>query len=147
MFEVKNISKKPSVNSVIKLLEQSCNNRQAHIGVYVASTKETAPVQTAFSRIAPNMYSVVVNKDNLDTLALEVCYQVAKLEALSKLQKISNTENIDFEKILQNLKNLTMLTEIVSQIRANVSKAETDLVDAHGNINNLESQLKNPFHQ
>ncbi len=30
----------------------------------------------------------------------------------------------------------------MSQIRANVSKAETDLDDAHGNINNLESQLK-----
>ena len=57
--------------------------------------------------------------------------------------KLSGCKNLDFEKILQNLKNLTMLTEIVSQIRANISKAVTDLVDAHGNINNLESQLKN----
>ena len=142
VFEVKNISKKPSVNSVIKLLAQSCKNRQAAVGVYVASTKESAPVQSAFSRLAPNMYSVVVNKETLDTLALEVCYQVSKLEALSKLQQTTDSENIDFEAIQSNLKNLASLTEIVSQIRGNVSKAETDLDDAHGNINNLESQLK-----
>ena len=142
VFEVKNISKKPSVNSVIKLLTQSCKNRQAAVGVYVASTKESAPVQSAFSRLAPNMYSVVVNKETLDTLALEVCYQVSKLEALAKLQQITDSENIDFEAIQSNLKNLASLTEIVSQIRGNVSKAETDLDDAHGNINNLESQLK-----
>ena len=142
VFEVKNISKKPSVNSVIKLLTQSCKNRQAAVGVYVASTKESAPVQSAFSRLAPNMYSVVVNKETLDTLALEVCYQVSKLEALSKLQQTTDSENIDFEAIQSNLKNLASLTEIVSQIRGNVSKAETDLDDAHGNINNLESQLK-----
>jgi len=142
VFEVKNISKKPSVNSVIKLLTQSCKNRQAAVGVYVASTKESAPVQSAFSRLAPNMYSVVVNKESLDTLALEVCYQVSKLEALAKLQQITDSENIDFEAIQSNLKNLASLTEIVSQIRGNVSKAETDLDDAHGNINNLESQLK-----
>ena len=54
VFEVKNISKKPSVNSVIKLLTQSCKNRQAAVGVYVASTKESAPVQSSFSRLAPN---------------------------------------------------------------------------------------------
>tara|TARA_B100000700_G_scaffold133916_1_gene149619 strand:+ start:109 stop:1374 length:1266 start_codon:yes stop_codon:yes gene_type:complete len=142
VFEVKNISKKPSVNSVIKLLTQSCKNRQAAVGVYVASTKESAPVQSAFSRLAPNMYSVVVNKETLDTLALEVCYQVSKLEALAKLQQTTDSENIDFEAIQSNLKNLASLTEIVSQIRGNVSKAETDLDDAHGNINNLESQLK-----
>ena len=142
VFEVKNISKKPSVNSVIKLLTQSCKNRQAAVGVYVASTKESAPVQSAFSRLAPNMYSVVVNKETLDTLALEVCYQVSKLEALAKLQQKTDSENIDFEAIQSNLKNLSSLTEIVSQIRGNVSKAETDLDDAHGNINNLESQLK-----
>ena len=142
VFEVKNISKKPSVNSVIKLLAQSCKNRQAAVGVYVASTKESAPVQSAFSRLAPNMYSVVVNKETLDTLALEVCYQVSKLEALAKLQQKTDSENIDFEAIQSNLKNLSSLTEIVSQIRGNVSKAETDLDDAHGNINNLESQLK-----
>ena len=142
VFEVKNISKKPSVNSVIKLLTQSCKNRQATVGVYVASTKESAPVKSAFSRLAPNMYSVVVNKETLDTLALEVCYQVSKLEALAKLQQKTDSENIDFEAIQSNLKNLSSLTEIVSQIRGNVSKAETDLDDAHGNINNLESQLK-----
>lgn len=142
VFEVKNISKKPSVNSVIKLLSQSCKNRQAAVGVYVASTKESAPVKSAFSRLAPNMYSVVVNKETLDTLALEVCYQVSKLEALAKLQQKTDSENIDFEAIQSNLKNLSSLTEIVSQIRGNVSKAETDLDDAHGNINNLESQLK-----
>lgn len=142
VFEVKNISKKPSVNSVIKLLSQSCKNRQATVGVYVASTKESAPVKSAFSRLAPNMYSVVVNKETLDTLALEVCYQVSKLEALAKLQQKTDSENIDFEAIQSNLKNLSSLTEIVSQIRGNVSKAETDLDDAHGNINNLESQLK-----
>ena len=88
------------------------------------------------------MYSVVVNKETLDTLALEVCYQVSKLEALAKLQQTTDSENIDFEAIQSNLKNLASLTEIVSQIRGNVSKAETDLDDAHGNINNLESQLK-----
>jgi len=142
VFEVKNISKKPSVNSVIKLLTQSCKNRQAAVGVYVASTKESAPVQTAFARLAPNMYSVVVNKETLDTLALEVCYQVSKLEALAKLQQTTDNKSFDFEAIQSNLKNLASLTEIVSQIRANVSKAETDLDDAHGNINNLESQLK-----
>ncbi len=142
VFEVKNISKKPSVNSVIKLLTQSCKNRQAAVGVYVASTKESAPVKSAFSRLAPNMYSVVVNKETLDTLALEVCYQISKLEALAKLQQKTDSENIDFEAIQSNLKNLSSLTEIVSQIRGNVSKAETDLDDAHGNINNLESQLK-----
>ncbi len=142
VFEVKNISKKPSVNSVIKLLTQSCKNRQAAVGVYVASTKESAPVKSAFSRLAPNMYSVVVNKETQDTLALEVCYQVSKLEALAKLQQKTDSENIDFEAIQSNLKNLSSLTEIVSQIRGNVSKAETDLDDAHGNINNLESQLK-----
>ena len=88
------------------------------------------------------MYSVVVNKETQDTLALEVCYQVSKLEALAKLQQKTDSENIDFEAIQSNLKNLSSLTEIVSQIRGNVSKAETDLDDAHGNINNLESQLK-----
>jgi len=143
VFEVKNISKKPSISSVIKLLEQSCNNRQAHVGVYVSSSKETAPVQSSFARLAPHMYSVVVDKDSLDTLALEVCYQVAKLEAISKLQQSSDSESINFEKVLLNLKNLSALTDIVSQIRANISKAETDLDDAHGNINNLENQLKN----
>ena len=59
-----------------------------------------------------------------------------------KLQQTTDSENIDFEAIQSNLKNLASLTEIVSQIRGNVSKAETDLDDAHGNINNLESQLK-----
>ncbi len=142
VFEVKNISKKPSVNSVIKLLTQSCKNRQAAVGVYVASTKESAPVQTAFARLAPNMYSVVVDKETLDTLALEVCYQVSKLEALAKLQQSTDSESVDFEAVQNNLKNLSSLTEIVSQIRGNVSRAETDLDDAHGNINNLESQLK-----
>jgi len=64
------------------------------------------------------------------------------LRALAKLQQTTDSENIDFEAIQSNLKNLASLTEIVSQIRGNVSKAETDLDDAHGNINNLESQLK-----
>ena len=88
------------------------------------------------------MYSVVVDKETLDTLALEVCYQVSKLEALAKLQQSTDSESVDFEAVQNNLKNLSSLTEIVSQIRGNVSRAETDLDDAHGNINNLESQLK-----
>ena len=50
------------------------------------------------------MYSVVVNKETLDTLALEVCYQVSKLEALAKLQQKTDSENIDFEAIQNNLK-------------------------------------------
>ena len=34
------------------------------------------------------------------------------------------------------------LTDIVSQIRGNISRAESDLGDAHSNVNNLEGQLK-----
>ena len=47
-----------------------------------------------------------------------------------------------FEKINKGLKDLTTLTDIVSQIRGNISRAESDLGDAHSNVNNLEGQLK-----
>ena len=142
VFEVKNISKKPSINSVIKLLDQSCKNRQAEIGVYVASSKEKAPIQTTFSRLAPGKYSVVVDKDTLDTLAIEVCYQISKLEALNKVKQNTDADSLDFDKINESLKELTTLTDIVSQIRGNISKAESDLGDAHSNVNSLETQLK-----
>lgn len=142
VFEVKNISKKPSVNSVVKLLDQSCQNRQAEVGVYVASSKETSPIQSTFARLAPGKYCVVVDKESLDTLAIEVCYQVSKLEALNRIKHSTNSESLDFEKINKGLKDLTTLTDIVSQIRGNISRAESDLGDAHSNVNNLEGQLK-----
>jgi hypothetical protein len=142
VFEVKNISKKPSVNSVVKLLDQSCENRQAEVGVYVASSKETSPIQSTFARIAPGKYCVVVDKESFDTLAIEVCYQISKIEALNRIKQSTNVESLDFEKINKGLKDLTTLTDIVSQIRGNISRAESDLGDAHKNVNNLEGQLK-----
>jgi len=78
----------------------------------------------------------------LDTLAIEVCYQVSKLEALNRIKHSTNSESLDFEKINKGLKDLTTLTDIVSQIRGNISRAESDLGDAHSNVNNLEGQLK-----
>lgn len=143
VFEVKNISKKPSVASVIKLLDASCQNRQSSIGIYVASSKKAAPVQSSFARLSPGRYSVVVDKDFPDPTALEVCYQVARIESLNKAKaELNISKEIDFEEVSQSLKNLMSLTEILINIKNNISKAEADMGDATENVQRLESSLK-----
>ena len=62
--------------------------------------------------------------------------------SLTAVEKYLKSESLDFEKINKGLKDLTTLTDIVSQIRGNISRAESDLGDAHSNVNNLEGQLK-----
>ncbi len=142
VFEVKDLAKKQSVNQVIKLLDQSCENRQASIGVYVASSIESAPVRTNFTRIAPGRYSVVFDKTNLDMLALEICFQSAKLEALSLTRsKLVSESEIDFEKVGIHLKELRELVDVITAIKQNISRAESGMSDAQNNISTLQVSL------
>ena len=133
---------KQSLNEVHKLLDASCKNRQAKVGIYVSSSITSAPVHSNFARLAPNRYSVVVNKETFDTVALEVCYQVARLEALSISRTVkSKKDEIDFVKASKALKNLREQINLIVTIRENMSKAESDITDARHNVDKLEKNL------
>jgi len=142
VFESKDLMRKQSLNEVNKLLDASCKNRQAKIGIYVSSSLSSAPVNSNFARLAPNRYSVVVNKETLDTVALEVCYQVARLEALSITRTSTTNKNeINFDKANKALKNLREQINLIITIRENMSKAESDITDARHNVDKLEKNL------
>ena len=142
VFESKDLLRKQSLNEVNKLLDESCKNRQAKVGIYVASSLKSAPVNSNFARLAPNRYSVVVNKETFDTVALEVCYQVARLEALTQSRTVGKGKNkIDFEKVSKSLKNLREQINLIVTIRENMSKAESDITDARHNVDKLEKNL------
>ncbi len=142
VFESKDLMRKQSLNEVNKLLDASCKNRQAKIGIYVSSSLSSAPVNSNFARLAPNRYSVVVNKETLDTVALEVCYQVARLEALSITRtNTTNKNEINFDKANKALKNLREQINLIITIRENMSKAESDITDARHNVDKLEKNL------
>jgi len=142
VFETKNLIRKQSLNEVNKLLDASCKNRQAKVGIYVSSSISSAPVNSNFARLAPNRYSVVVNKETFDTVALEVCYQVARLEALSISRTAkSKKDGIDFVKASKALKNLREQINLIVTIRENMSKAESDITDARHNVDKLEKNL------
>ena len=103
---------------------------------------KSAPVNSNFARLAPNRYSVVVNKETFDTVALEVCYQVARLEALTQSRTVGKGKNkIDFEKVSKSLKNLREQINLIVTIRENMSKAESDITDARHNVDKLEKNL------
>ena len=142
VFETKDLIRKQSLNEVNKLLDASCKNRQAKVGIYVSSSISSAPVNSNFARLAPNRYSVVVNKETFDTVALEVCYQVARLEALSISRTVkSKKDEIDFVKANKALKNLREQINLIVTIRENMSKAESDMTDARHNVDKLEKNL------
>lgn len=141
VFETKDISKKQSLNEVIRLLDESCQNRQAKVGIYVSSSVKSAPVNSNFARLAPNRYSVVVNKETLDTVALEVCYQISRLEALTLSRQSSSKNKIDFDSVAKALKDLREQINLIVTVRENMSKAESDISDAKRNVNKLEDNL------
>lgn len=141
VFETKDLSKKQSLNEATRLLDKSCANRQAKVGIYIASSIKSAPVYSNFSRLGPNRYCVVVNKETFDTVALEVCYQVARLEALHLSRNNKNEKQISFESVAKSLKELRELVNLIVTIRENMSKAESDISDAKHNINKLEANL------
>lgn len=143
VFESKDLLKKLTTNKVLQLLDESCKNRQAKVGIYVASSIASAPVNSNFARLAPNRYAVVVNKETFDTTALEVCYQVSRLEALADVRTTKdNKEKIDTEMFNNSLKNLRELVNLIVTIRENMSKAESDISAAKTNVDKLESNLK-----
>ena len=141
VFETKDLSKKQSFNEVIRLLDESCQNRQAKVGIYVSSSVKSAPVNSNFARLAPNRYSVVVNKETLDTVALEVCYQISRLEALTLSRQNSSKNKIDFDTVAKSLKDLREQINLIVTVRENMSKAESDISDAKSNVNKLEDNL------
>jgi hypothetical protein len=141
VFETKDLSKKQSLNEVIRLLDESCQNRQAKVGIYVSSSVKSAPVNSNFARLAPNRYSVVVNKETLDTVALEVCYQISRLEALTLSRQSSSKNKIDFDSVAKALKDLREQINLIVTVRENMSKAESDISDAKRNVNKLEDNL------
>jgi hypothetical protein len=141
VFETKDLSKKQSFNEVIRLLDESCQNRQAKVGIYVSSSVKSAPVNSNFARLAPNRYSVVVNKETLDTVALEVCYQISRLEALTLSRQNSSKNKIDFDTVAKALKDLREQINLIVTVRENMSKAESDISDAKSNVNKLEDNL------
>ena len=143
VFESKDLLKKLTTNKVLQLLDESCKNRQAKVGIYVASSIASSPVNSNFARLAPNRYAVVVNKETFDTTALEVCYQVSRLEALADVRTTKdNKEKIDTEMFNNSLKNLRELVNLIVTIRENMSKAESDISAAKTNVDKLESNLK-----
>lgn len=142
VFESKDLIKKLTISKVLKLLDDSCKNRQAKVGIYVSSSLESAPVSSNFARLAPNRYAVVVNKETFDTTGLEVCYQVARLEALALARSIHDEKyEFDFDSLNDSLKNLRELVNLIVTIRENMSKAESDISSARSNVDKLENSL------
>jgi len=142
VFESKDLLKKQTTNKVLQLLDESCNNRQAKVGIYVASSLASSPVSSNFARLAPNRYAVVVNKETFDTTALEVCYQVSRLEALADVRtNKEDKDQFDIDMFNSSLKNLRELVNLIVTIRENMSKAESDISAARTNVDKLENGL------
>ena len=117
-------------------------NRQAKVGIYVSSSLKSSPVASNFARLAPNRYAVVVNKETFDTTALEVCYQVSRLEALSNVRSTKDKdEKLDLELFNSSLKNLRELVNHIVKTREDLSKAESNITNARSNIDKLEDGL------
>ena len=134
--------KKQTTNKVLQLLDESCNNRQAKVGIYIASSLASSPVSSNFARLAPNRYAVVVNKETFDTTALEVCYQVSRLEALADVRtNKEDKDQFDVDMFNSSLKNLRELINLIVTIRENMSKAESDISAARTNVDKLENGL------
>ena len=131
VFESKDLSNKQTINKALKLLDESCKNRQAKVGIYVSSSLKSSPVASNFARLAPNRYAVVVNKETFDTTALEVCYQVSRLEALSNVRSTKDKdEKLDLELFNSSLKNLRELVNHIVTTREDLSKAESNITNA-----------------
>ena len=142
VFESKDLSNKQTINKALKLLDESCKNRQAKVGIYVSSSLKSSPVASNFARLAPNRYAVVVNKETFDTTALEVCYQVSRLEALSNVRSTKDKdEKLDLELFNSSLKNLRELVNHIVTTREDLSKAESNITNARSNIDKLEDGL------
>ena len=131
VVEVKDQQK--ALPAILKELDEAKENRNTNVGIAVFSRLQNSPRECGNFRIYPEGRIIcVLDKESLDTTALEVAYKIARIEALNQIKgdekKLDlGTFEILLDQIRVKLNNITNIKTSLTSVNSGIEKAKGDL--------------------
>lgn len=142
VLEAKNTSK--SLNKIKNEIEEAMENRDAAVGIAVFSHAEKMPVIKR-SKAGPfrhygGMLMCVFDPSERESLALEVAYQVARIEALSSLSSV--TGSVDTEGARKLIDDATSMLDDLDSAKNEVKKIIKSASKTDGLISGAAEEIR-----
>ncbi|MCP3975545.1 MAG: hypothetical protein GY720_13755 [bacterium] len=139
-FEAKD-KKSLTATNAVRELDSAASNRDASSAVMVASESCKVTNGAPFAKLARGRYAVTLNRQSLDTLALRVVYQIARLEALASLN--GDEASLDPAAVDEKIQEALTILDRISTVKRDLTSAAKGIDSARDHLDDMKSDLLN----
>jgi hypothetical protein len=138
VFECKD--RKLSAKKIREELNTAIENRQAQAGVMVFASEDQTPYGAPLIRIGSGLYSVVLDKNQIDDLALKVAYQMARADAMATT--VDSSAEVNLRMVAERLGEARAKLNEVTRVKQGIGKARAGLDQAETAVVGMRAALE-----